>query len=91
MHQPIDRQPIDGQPMDQIRQNRQLQPSQYGATAPQWREWDDEDTIDLREYWQMLVRRRLTVLSILVLAFVGGLLVTFLTTPIFRATLLLQI
>ncbi|MBK1732445.1 GumC family protein [Thiococcus pfennigii] len=52
---------------------------------------DDDDTIDLREYWSILVRRRWTVLGVLIAVVVVTILATFLTTPIYRGTLLLQI
>ncbi|VFM95895.1 MAG: capsular exopolysaccharide family [Candidatus Kentron sp. G] len=95
MHQPTpDNQPVDRahdlMQHEYLPQPRQQAPH-YDTVEPQWYERDDEDSIDLREYWRILVRRRWTVFSVLVLAFVGGLLVHFLTTPIFRATLLLQI
>ncbi|MEY6431476.1 polysaccharide biosynthesis tyrosine autokinase [Thioalkalicoccus limnaeus] len=51
----------------------------------------DDDTIDLREYWHILVRRRWTLFAVLALTIVATVLVTFLSTPIYRATLLLQI
>ena len=52
---------------------------------------DDEDVIDLREYWNVLVRRKNTLFSVMAVALVIALLVTFLSTPIFRASVLLQI
>jgi len=55
-------------------------------TAP-----EDDDAIDLREYWQILLRRRRTVFTVLGVAVVIALLYTFLATPIYRGTLLLQI
>ena len=52
---------------------------------------DDEDVIDLREYWNVLVRRKSTVMIVLAVSLVVALLITFLSTPIFRASTLLQI
>lgn len=52
---------------------------------------DDEDVIDLREYWRMLVRRRWTIISVAGIAVVAALIATFLTTPVYRASVLLQI
>lgn len=54
-------------------------------------EQDDEDTIDLREYWGILVRRRWTVFLVVGLVVLMALLATFLSTPIYRGSLLLQI
>ncbi|WP_295399030.1 polysaccharide biosynthesis tyrosine autokinase [uncultured Thiocystis sp.] len=52
---------------------------------------EDEDVIDLREIWNLLVRRRWTIVTTLVVAMIVALLYSFLATPIYRATLLLQI
>jgi len=54
-------------------------------------EQDDEDTIDLREYWEILVRRRWTVFTVIFFVVLATLLATFLATPIYRGSLLLQI
>ena len=51
----------------------------------------DEDVIDLREYWRVLMRRRGTILTVAMIAVVAALIATFLTTPIYRADVLLQI
>ena len=74
------------QPADQRRQIER-----YGRIAEDPREPADEDVIDLRQYWQVLVRRKTTILTVLLVAMVVALIVTFLTTPIFRGSLLLQI
>ena len=63
----------------------------YGRITADPREPTDEDVIDLRQYWQVLVRRKVTILSVLLVALVVTLIVTFLTTPLYRGTLLLQI
>lgn len=52
---------------------------------------DDEDFIDLRLLWGILVRRKGTVLLATALVVLLGLIYTFSTTPIYRGTLLLQI
>ncbi len=52
---------------------------------------DDEDFIDLRHLWGILVRRKGTVLLATALVVLVGLIYTFSTTPIYRGTLLLQI
>ena len=51
----------------------------------------DEDVIDLRKYWQVLVRRRWAVILVILIALISSVIITFLTTPIYRGTLLLQI
>ena len=61
------------------------------SQAPRPRDEEDEDVIDLREYWRVLVRRKTTVFSVIAVALVVALLATFLATPIYRSTLLLQI
>lgn len=70
-------------------QRRQIE--RYGRITEDPREPTDEDVIDLRQYWQVLMRRKATILSVLLVALVGALIVTFLTTPLYRGTLLLQI
>ncbi len=52
---------------------------------------DEEDFIDLRHLWGILVRRKGTVLLATALVVLIGLIYTFSTTPIYRGTLLLQI
>ena len=52
---------------------------------------DDEDAIDLRRYWTMLLRRKWTVISVVSFALLAALVVTYNATPIYRAGLLLQI
>ncbi|MBK1633729.1 hypothetical protein CKO31_23895 [Thiohalocapsa halophila] len=51
----------------------------------------DEDIIDLREYWRLLMRRRATILLVVAIAVVLALVATFNATPIYRSTVLLQI
>jgi uncharacterized protein involved in exopolysaccharide biosynthesis len=57
-------------------------PSDHGA---------DDDIIDLREYWRLLMRRRATILLVVMFATVLALVATFNATPIYRSTTLLQI
>lgn len=52
---------------------------------------DDEDLIDLREYWNILIRRKATVIAVLAVALAIALLATFLSPRIFRAEALIQI
>jgi polysaccharide biosynthesis transport protein len=52
---------------------------------------EQEDALNLREYWAVIVKHRWLVLSCLLLALMIGTLVTFLKTPIYRATTVVQI
>lgn len=51
----------------------------------------DDDEIDLRELWSVLKRRKGTILLIALLVFIGTLIVTLMQTPIYRASVTLQI
>ncbi len=51
----------------------------------------DEGGLDLLKYWHVIVKRKWTVLSVFVLVLLTGMMMTMLTTPIFRATATLQI
>lgn len=51
----------------------------------------EEDTIDLREYWNVIMRRRWSVLATLAAVVIVVLFVSLIQTPIYRATTLLQI
>lgn len=52
---------------------------------------DEDDEIDLRELWQVIVRRKWLILSIALLVFILTLAITLLMTPIYRASTTLQI
>lgn len=52
---------------------------------------EDRDEIDLLAYWRILVKRRWLVLGILATGATAALLLTLFTTPIYRATAVLQI
>ncbi len=52
---------------------------------------DEEDFIDLRHLWGILLRRKGTVLLAAALVVLIGLIYTFTATPIYRGTLLMQI
>ena len=54
-------------------------------------EQNDEDAIDLRRYWDILLRRKWTLVGAVVVALLAALVSTFNATPEFRSTLLLQI
>ena len=51
----------------------------------------DDDTIDLREYWQILLRHKWTIALVVALSLGLALIATFNTTPIYKATTLVQI
>lgn len=51
----------------------------------------DDDVIDLREYWRVLVRRRWTIANVVAMVVVAAVIATFVATPIYRASVLLQI
>jgi capsular exopolysaccharide synthesis family protein len=52
---------------------------------------DDDDEIDLREVWQVIKRRKGTILSVAMLIFIAVALVTLLTPPTYRASVKIQI
>lgn len=50
-----------------------------------------EKEVDLLEYWRVIVKRRWAVLGVLLIAVLTGVISTLLTTPIFRATAVVQV
>lgn len=52
---------------------------------------EDNDEIDLMAYWRVIVQRRWTVISVVVAVLALALIKTLLTTPLYRATAVLQI
>ena len=52
---------------------------------------EDDDTIDLREYWRILVKRKWIVVSVLAIVAVATLLSTMLMLPVYRSTATIQI
>jgi len=82
-----------------LRSNRQLAPEVRDGSLqqsdrigiPAGYRADNEDFIDLREYWHILVRRKGTIATLLAVAIVVAVLVASLATPIFRAETLVQI
>lgn len=52
---------------------------------------DAEEGINLFDYWRILVKRRWTVLATLVMVLVIAMVNTLLTTPIYRATTIIQV
>lgn len=71
-------------------QPRQL--AQYDGSQPgQSQQDEDEDVINLRDYWRVIVNRKGTILTFLSIIVIGTLIATFLMTPIYRSTVTLQI
>jgi capsular exopolysaccharide family len=52
---------------------------------------EQEQSINLREYWLIIVKRKWTVISLFLMVIIIAIIATFLTTPIYRATTILQI
>lgn len=52
---------------------------------------EDEDTINLREYWAVIAKRKWTVITFFLITVVSVITATFLMTKIYRASLTLQI
>jgi polysaccharide biosynthesis transport protein len=52
---------------------------------------DDDVVIDIREYWSTIYRRRFLVISTIVMTVILVALATFIQTPIYKATTLIQI
>ncbi|MDG4555016.1 MAG: polysaccharide biosynthesis tyrosine autokinase [Candidatus Competibacter sp.] len=58
---------------------------------PLFEEGSEEDTIDLRELWQVILKRRWTILVFTLIVVTAVVTATYLMTPIYRASLTLQI
>lgn len=82
--------PIENRALELAAQQRELR-RLGGLVAEPIPEAYDEDAIDLRRYWTMLLRRKWTVIAAVSLSFLAALVVTYNATPIYRSTLLLQI
>src|SRR5690606_40150175 len=52
---------------------------------------DDRDEIDLLAYWRILVKRRWLILGVVAAGAALSLLLTLMTTPLYRATAVMQI
>ena len=52
---------------------------------------DEEDILDLREYWRVIVKRKWTVIGFFIIVVIAVATATMLMTPIYRATSVLQI
>src|SRR5512139_2149373 len=59
---------------------------------PDWlADEEDGDSINLRAYWAVVMRRKWTVLTFFAIVVVAVMTATYLTTPIYRASTTLQI
>lgn len=59
--------------------------------APQRQPGEEEEGVDLLHYWRIIVKRRWTVLSVMVAAIALAVIQTMMTTPLFQATATIQI
>ena len=66
-------------------------PQQYVPGAVAAEQVVDDDAIDLREYWHILLRYKWTIALVVALALGLALIATFNTTPIYKASTLIQI
>ncbi len=69
---------------------RELQRFRELAIGPAAEPYDD-DSIDLRRYWTVILRRKWTIVAALAIATLAALIGTFNATPIYRSSLLLHI
>lgn len=81
---------------DNEQHGKHLQPvsgkgHQLTVYDPSVQQFDDDDTIDLREYWRILVKRRFTVLGVVAIVVTAALLSTLLMIPEYRSTAQVQI
>ena len=60
-------------------------PNQYGNDL------EDNDEIDLRAYWHIIVKRKWVVIGFFLIVLTGVAIATFIQTPIYRASALVQI
>jgi capsular exopolysaccharide synthesis family protein len=76
--------------LELLKQQRELLRMEDLA-AERIRDPDDEDAIDFRRYWFMLLRRKWIVLAVVFASTLVALVHAFNTTPMYRSTLVLQI
>jgi len=82
--------PIPDRRMALVRDRRDLEPY-YGGGYLEALEETEESAINLREYWNILRRRKWTVILFLLIAVTATLIGTFLQTPVYRSSLTLKI
>lgn len=86
-------------PIDEQGGNRHLRPvgppqashQQMAVYDPFQSHAEDDDSIDLREYWRILVKRRWVVISLVGIIAVATLLSTLLMIPMYQSTATIQI
>ncbi len=95
MSRPDDNQPYESAGVDPrqpraLVERREILPSTQ--VIQDWlQEDEEEDSINLRQYWAVILRRKWTVLTFLAIMLAAGWTSTYLTTPMYRATGTLQI
>jgi succinoglycan biosynthesis transport protein ExoP len=84
--------PSPGEPSRALQEAHQTRlPQPYGQGMPSAEQTVDDDAIDLREYWHILLRYKWTVALVVALSMGIALVATFNTTPIYKASTLVQI
>jgi succinoglycan biosynthesis transport protein ExoP len=83
-------------PRDEEMIGRHLRPvngqgNQLVAYDPNAQSPNDDETIDLREYWRVLVKRKWVLVSVLAIICVATLLSTTLMIPVYRSTATVQV
>ncbi len=79
---------VNRQPLALTREERELA-SLYDQFRSQNQE--DEESLNFKEYWAIIVRHKFTILLFTAIALVGTAIATSLQTPIYRSTVKLQI
>jgi polysaccharide biosynthesis transport protein len=82
--------PMSGHALERAAQQQDLR-RLGGLVAEPVPDAHDDDAIDLRRYWTVLLRRKWTIVAAVALALLVGLVTTYNATPMYRSTLLLQI
>lgn len=90
---------MSDKPIDEYGGNRHLRPvappqdshQQMAVYDPFQAQAEDDEAIDLREYWRILLKRRWVVVAVLGIIAVTTLLSTLLTIPMYQATATIQI
>lgn len=66
-------------------------PEALGSYVLPSRDEEDSDLIDLRQYWYVILKRRWTIFTFFGVVVIAVLIGTFLQTPLYRSTALIQI
>ena len=83
--------PEDARSLDRLNQGLAQQIHPLPTSDPFGETGEEENRLDLRKYWAMLLRRKWIILTAAALGLLVSLIETYNTTPIYRSTLLLQI